>query len=425
MKANPWLLPGAALLVTGGWIIHGKHSASTLEHEITVLTERIRQARAAGDEASMAHGPAELSRKEKDGKIDWKDISGKMAGMRNGGMGEMRANIRLQRLLLEMSTEDLCAQLDEIAALDLDDNARKQLEGTVLDVLAEKDPKLVLERFEGEIGDENSGGRWHLNVALAKWAEKEPAAAAAWLDRQIADGKLDSKSLDGKSPYRMHFEGSLVSALLKTDPAAASARVAALPEDQREDFFNQGFFMQVASGTESAYARMVRENLPAAKVGDVLAKTAGNLAMHGGYERVDGFIAGANASNEEKQAIVAKVIQNKLGRNVGAEINVEELEKARTWGSSQSPGVVDQATGEALAATLWRGTDFKTASEMVLQYNARSGNDEVLAAFLKSNQLRNRSADEARTLIDQIKDPALREEIRALPEFNNQPRPGS
>lgn len=417
MKANPWLLPGVALLVTGGWIAYGKQSAAALEREISVLTERIRQVRAAGDEEAKAGGTAELSRKQKDEKIDWKDIAGKMAEMRGGGMGDMRTMIRLQRLLLDMSAQDLCAQLDVIAALDLDDNARKQLEGTILGILADKDPKMVLERFGGEVGDDASSGRWYLNMALTKWAEKEPAAATAWLDKAIADGKLDSKSLDGKSEHRIHLESAMVNALLKTDPAAASARVAALPEDQREDFFRQGFFFQVSAGTEAAYAKMVRENLPAGKVGGILANTAGNLAMHGGYERVDGFITSANASAEEKQAIVGEVLQNMMGRHGGAKINVEELDKARAWGTTQSPGTVDKATGEALAASLWRGADFKTASGMVLQYNTSSGNDEVLAAFLKSSQLRHRSADEAMPLIDQIKDPVLREEIRALPEF--------
>lgn len=417
MKANPWLLPAAALLVAGGWIAYGKQSAATLEREIDVLTERIRQVRAAGGDEAKARETADGSRKEKDDQIDWKKIAGKMAEMRGGGMSDMRTFIRLQRMLLEMSPEDLCAHLDEIAALDLDDMARNQLEGIIMGILADKDPKMAIERFGAHAFDEDSGGRWSVQNALGKWAEKEPAAAAAWLDKAIADGKFDSKSLNGKNPELLRFEGSLVNALLKTDPAAASARVAALPENQREDFFQQGFFQQMSAGTESAYAKLVRENLPAGKVGGVLANTAGNLAMHGGYERVDGFIAGANASDEEKNAIVGEVIQNKVNRNGGGEINVEELEKARAWGATQSPGAVDKATGEALADTLWRGGEFKAASEVVLQYNANSGNDEVLAAFLKSSQLRKRAAEEAKPLIDQIKDPALREEISALPEF--------
>jgi hypothetical protein len=99
------------------------------------------------------------------------------------------------------------------------------------------------------------------------------------------------------------------------------------------------------------------------------------------------------------------------------------LDKARAWGASQSPGVVDQATGEALAETLGRGKDFKTASELALKYHESSGNDEVLAAFLKSIEVQSTAADEAMPLIDKIKDPALREEIRGLPQYQK-PAPG-
>lgn len=418
MKANPWLLPGVALLITGGWISSSKRSAAVLENEIDLLTERIHMAKTAGDEESKAGGAGKDSQKTKDGKIDWKDLSKKITEMRGGGgMGDMRTMMRLQRLLLEMSAEELGAQLDEIAKLDLDDMAKKQLQGMILGALAEKDPKMVIERFGGEAADENSAGRWSVQMALGKWAEKEPAAAAAWLDKQIAAGKFESKSLDGKNQERIRFEGVLVAQLLKTDPAAASARVAGLPEDQREDFFKQGFFFQVTPESESSYTKLVRDSMPADKVGGVLADTAGNLAQQGGYERVDGFIATAKATDEEKKAIVAQVMERKLGSHGESKINRDEIEKARAWGATQSPGVVDKATGEALANTLWRGGDFKTASELALQYNASSGNDEVLAAFLKSSQVRHTSVDQALPLIEKIKDPALREEIRALPQF--------
>jgi hypothetical protein len=157
--------------------------------------------------------------------------------------------------------------------------------------------------------------------------------------------------------------------------------------------------------------------MPADKVGGILANTAGMVVMNGGFERVDGFIANAHATDDEKKAIVAQVIKNKMSQGHGSKINVDELDKARAWGTSQSPGVVDKATGEALANTLWSGGDFKKASELALKYNESSPNDEVLAAFLKSSQVRHQSTGEAKELIDKIKDPALRKEIANLSEY--------
>lgn len=418
MKITPWILPGLALLITGAWIGLQKKSAASLDREITVITERIRQVRSGEDDGLKSREAEEKARKEKDKKIDWKEIAGKLGQMRNGGgMQDMRTMMRMQRLLMDLSAEELCAQLDEIAALDIEDAARKKLQGMILGSLAEKDPKLAIERCGAAIGDESSGMYWPLSSALRKWADKEPAAAGAWLDEQIAAGKFESKSLDGKNQSLIRFEVALVGALLKTDPAAATARVSGLPEDQREEFFQQGFFFQLQPQSEAAYAKLVRDSMAADKVGGILADTAGSLAMHGGFERVDGFIASAQATDEEKKSIVGQVMKDKMSQHGDSKINVEELDKARAWGVGQSPGVVDKATGEALASSLWRGGDFKKASELALKYNEASGNDEVLAAFLKSDEVQHGSADNAKQLIDKIKDPALQEEIRNLPQY--------
>ena len=63
--------------------------------------------------------------------------------------------LHLRKLLLEMSAEDLSAQLDEIAALDLDARTRGQLNSSISGALAQKDPKMLLEKFSGELGDKD------------------------------------------------------------------------------------------------------------------------------------------------------------------------------------------------------------------------------------------------------------------------------
>lgn len=329
--------------------------------------------------------------------------------------------MRMQRLLMDLTAEELCGQLDEIAALDIEENVRKQLQGMIMGSLAEKDPKLALERFGKDLQDDDFGVSWQMSHALRKWADKEPAAAAAWLDKRIAEGGLESKSLDGKNPSLVRFESSLVGALLKTDPAAATARVMALNDAQREQFFQQGFFFQLEKGSEAAYAKLARDTMPADKIGGILANTAAQLSGQGDFERVDGFIASSRATDAEKEAIVQRVLNSRMTGYGGDKINTEELEKARAWGKGQSPAVVDKATGEALAERLWSGTNFEKASGLALQYSEAAGNDEALAAFLKSGAVRNGHSKDAASLIAKIKDPALREEIGNLPQYKENP----
>lgn len=414
MKPNPWILPALAVLVTGVWITTRKQSSATLEREIEVIRERIQHAKAGVANDDSSSNAAEKDGKAKEQSIDWKDLAGKVTSGQGRDMQDMRAMMRMQRLLLDLSAEELCVEIDEIAALDLEDNVRKQLQGMILGVLAEKDPKLAMEKFSDELGDQESGMHWQLSSALKKWAEKDPVGAVAWLDQQIASGKLEGKSLDGRNRSLVQFESSIMGPLLETDPASATARIKALPESQRMELLQHGSFIQVTEKNEVTYAKLVRDTLESDDVGHVLANTAGELARQGGFERVDGFIASTRATNDEKKLIVTEAVQNKISP---ANVTMEELDKARAWAAGLAPDVVDKATGEALASTLWRGGNFQKVSELALKYQASTGNDEVLASFLKSPKVKNQSADEALSLIDKIKDPALQEQIRNLPQY--------
>lgn len=414
MKFNPWIFPALAALIAGGWIGVQKKSVAVLESDIAILTERIRQARVGEERQHKSSGRDDKSRQEKEKKIDWRDLASKMGQMHNGGMPDMRAMMRVQRLLMEMSAQDLAAQLDEIATLDLDEAGRNQIESMILGALAEKDPKLALDHYSDQIGGDDMSKRWQLAHAFGKWAEKDTSAAAVWFDQLIKQGKFESKSLDGKSQSRLSFEGVLVNTLLQSDPRAASARVASMPEDQRQDFFQQDIGM-IKPGTEAAYAQLVRANLSPDKASATIANVAGNLAYRDGYERIDAFISQAGASEDEKKAIVSQVMEHKLTQGASSTINQDTLDKARAWAATQSPGSVDEVTGKVLAQTLRRGADFDKTSALAIQYQESSGKDDVLVAFLKSEE--GNHDDKAKSLIDRIKDPAMREEIRNLPQY--------
>ena len=413
MKPSPWLIPCAAALLGGTWIAMQRNSAAELRREISGINERIRQARLI-EEAEQSEQSVKAAKAK---PIDWKGIAGKMRDAQSGGTPDMRAMIHMQRLLMDLSAAELCAHMDEIAALDMDQDTRRQLLGMVMGALVEKDPKLALDRFASELTNDDFGLGWQMGNALRKWADKDPAAAAAWLDRQIATGAMESKSLEGVSHSLVRFEASLAGALLKTDPAAATARISALTDKQREEFFRQGFFLHLEKGTEAAYAKLVRDTMPADKASGILADTAGNLVRHGNFERVDSFIATSKASDEEKQKIIGKVLATGFAGMGREEIDIGKLEKARDWAKGHMPAAVDKATGDALAQAAWHGKDFDAVAGLAVQYSEAAGNDEALAAFLKGDGVRRGHAKQAAALIAKIKDPALRAEISGLAEY--------
>jgi hypothetical protein len=299
------------------------------------------------------------------------------------------------------------------------------LRGLLVGALTEKDPQQALEHFAAGPADSEDGMHWQMGGALGQWAKKDPAAAAAWLDKQIAAGKFESKSLDGKSESRVSLERSLIAALLDSSPAAATARVKAMPEVQRGELFRSGMSYQLNKGNQEPYATMVRETMPAGKVGGILADAASSLVRQGGdadYERVDGFIATTRASDAEKNEIVTSVMHSQIRRH-GGTIKPEDIDKARAWAAGHAPEAVDKATGEALAQSLWNGGKFEETSKLVLKYHAASDNDDTLASFLKDRNLTHSNNKAARALIDEIKDPAVREEILTLPQFKTAEEP--
>jgi hypothetical protein len=418
MKLNPWAFPLLAAIAAGAWIGSQKRSVAVLEHEITVITKRMQQARAMLEPEADADGSAGGT--DRGGRsIDWKDLTAEMSGVNEGTIPDMRTMIRLQKLLLDLPAEDLLAHLDEIAGLDLEPAVRRQLESAIIGILAEKDPRSALERMADRLGDENSGLGWQLNSALRQWAEKDPSAAASWLDARIAAGGLESKSLDGKNTILNRYEGSLISAMLKHDPAAATARVAAMDEEQRGNLFEQGFFFQIGNHNAAAYARLVRDTMAPDKVAGILANSSSWLAMSDGFEKVDDYISAIQATDGERQPIVEKVMNQKLSGHHAGELTLESLDEVRAWAMKQAPGVVDRATGEAIANHLSRSPDQGKAIEFLLHYHEAGNSDDVLAGFLKSPSIQHLDKEKSMELINRIRDPELRESIRNSPQFSN------
>lgn len=414
MKAKPWVLPLIAALAVGGWIASRRSTAAALEHEITVLQERMRQARSIGNGGSSY----EAGEKAKDRRLNWKEVAASFSANVHEGPQDIRTMMRLRRLLMDLSAEELCGQLDELAATDMDERVRRQLEGMIFGALVEKDPKLALLRFESRIGDE--GLNWQLASALQKWASKDLSGAMAWMDRQIAAGVFQSKSLDGENGSYMRFESSLVGVLLKSDVQSAIKRVMTIPEEQRDEFFSQGIFMNTEKGREDDFVRLVRGTVQSSDVGGVLARHAAGLVRGQDFERVDEFISVSQATPDEKAAMVSLVMQRSVTSGGKVPLDTEVIDKVRDWAAAHDPGTVDRNTGEMLANSLWVvGGDIEKVGAIALKYQASSGNDDTLTAFLTNERVRGRGGEDKRRVLDlaaSIKDPAKRREVIELIE---------
>lgn len=386
-----------------------------MEEESAVLRKHL-VSRASGaevDQPSSKPEPSGNASKEKE-PIDWKNLAEQIIEMkRGGGMGDMRAMMRLQQRLQAMSAGDLVAALDEITALELPEESRMMLEQMLIGPLCQKDPELALTRYADRIGEENGGMSWQLSNAMKEWAGKDSLKAMAWMDQQIAEGNFNSRSLDGKSRPRMQFEGMLIGSLLSSNPTAAADRLRGLPEDQRSEVLRHYTGNAVSEENQLAYADLVRAEIPEEIQADTLAQQASSLAWQEGYQKIDGYLDRIEASPSERAAVVGETLEMKVRQLAEKRaVTREDIDTMRKWADKQSPESTDRVTGKALAHTLSseHPMKFSEAAELVTQYNDAGGNDKVLIGFLSEPEIRT-NKKEARALAERIADPKNREMI--------------
>lgn len=419
MKPLHFLPPAAALAIAGGWLGIGRVSITTLEKETVLLRQHIAAARhaAAPDERSSA--AARGKQAEEPEAIDWKDLAETLAKAERGGMPDMRAMMKLQTKLMALEGPELVAALDEIAALELSNEARRSLESTLINLLAQKDPQLALDRYFDKLSDQHSTGNWQLAHAFQQWVGKDSAAALAWFDTQVAAGKFESKSLDGKSQSRLQFEAAVVASLINTDPDAAGKRIAALPEDQRRDLFQQGMLLNVKPGSEKAHAALIREHVPENERGQAFSSMTAMMMVEGGYEKVGGFLEEIEATPGERKEVAKQAATNKLQQlSHQGKIDRAAVDEMRTWITAQAPDDVDTITGESLG-NLWNPqVKWEENAKLIEELHAENPSDDLLVSFLEGHRaMQNREA--ARTLAEKISDETKRAEL--ISRFEGQP----
>ena len=418
MKSKFFILPTVALVLVASWIGSERRSTSLLEKKSSVFKEAL-AARASGLEADTAasepKSPDQLA-KEK-GPIDWKKVAAQMTEMRSsGGMSEMRFQMSFEQKVSALSREELVSALDEIATLDMPDGSRQTLQHLLLDPLCVKDPEYALTRYFSLIDDQYGNMGLRLDTAMAGWVGKNPAAAIAWLDQQIAAGKFDSKSLDGKSRARMEFEGSLIEALISTDPAAAAARLKSLPEDQRADSLH-GPGYHIKDEDQLAYTNLIRNGLPEEALTEAFEFQVEIQLREKGYTEITEYLDRIKATPAERAICVEQAAKSKIQKlSRDKKVTREDIDAMREWATSQAPGTTDKVTGIALAESTQatqatQPLEFSEAAALATRYHEASGNEDVIIGFLTVRDLNKDSKGEARVLAQKISDVKKREEI--------------
>ncbi len=406
MKAKHLILPYVALATACVFLSRQRESISRLQ----VKSVEVRKHIATSDfRSARSHATRPKTDTE---SIDWVETAGMLRELsRAGGLMNMSPKVmsfyvRLQ----EMDKNELLAALDQIEASGLDDGEREMLENRLIPALGQKDPQLVFSLFHDRLGDENAARESGLDGVFDGWAKNDQIAAIVWLDREIAAGTFNSKSLDGKSPIRLEFEKSLITQLISTDLAAGDARLAALPADQRKHVLDGYGFMDLKGDELRAYSSLVRTNLTVEERNQIFGPQVALIGERRSLEQAANYLDGIGATGEERiKAVERAVIRRILCKAHNPGVHGKEIASMREWLGTQAPGSVERVTGEALSSIIFNG-NFPDVEAMVWKYHEQGGGDELLTSFLDNINYHRVKKEELRELAEKISDPKKREE---------------
>jgi hypothetical protein len=341
-------------------------------------------------------------------KMDWNKIAEQIASR----MNDSSTWIKVEQRLEKMSKEELIAVLDEIATLDLPARSKQILESMILTSLIEKDPEYALTKFIDRIDVSQSEMSYDLSKALAEWAKKDLVKAIVWFDQQIAAGRFDGKSLNGENQSRVTFESAMIGVLIGNDLALAATRLTALPEDQRDDVLIRQSFRSKETNHQMAYAKLVREYAPKKEQADTIAAGARTLISRNDsyFSKLSEFLNRIEATPDERAATADQAAQYQI-LDLRRKITSEDLESMRTGMKILAPEAEDFAIGKALVSGLRNDRiEFADLVALALKYDETSGNNEVICAFLESEQALNHK-EESRALAEKIADEKRRAQI--------------
>ena len=416
MKPTTVIPPAVALILVGTWVVPQRRSMAVVETECARLRNSIAVGKSQSSETSNLHDPLETRRKI----IEWTKLatyfpSNPMlsSGSFSGTQPDPRVAMRFRQRMEAMSADEIIATLDEIAALDLPPDAHENLEWTLLDALVRKDPELALNRFVDRVGREPFLFNHLLSGALQAWAKMDVDAAVDWFDQQLAAGKLKSIQLDGVNYSRLSAESELINRLLTSSPEAAARRLTALPEDQRRSVL-QMYPLHVIPRQEdlAALAKLIRAHVPKEEQAEMIGSQASHFFNPGGYPAVTAYLDRIDATPDERAAFALKAVDMMYPGPGSNDLSREPIDRLREWVHSQAPDATDNVMGKVLGQAAWgnRKLKFAAAAELAVEYNAASGNDEVLATFLASYAARENKAA-ARDLAGIISDETRRAHI--------------
>jgi hypothetical protein len=197
---------------------------------------------------------------------------------------------------------------------------------------------------------------------------------------------------------------------LAENAQTASARVSALPEDQRQIALEQVDLTALSVEGQIAYANLMRQVVPPDEDGAVFSQAVSELLAEGGLDEVAEFMNRINASPEERAGSSKQAAGHHLGE-IATEraVSLADLNSLRQWLGSQVDGPVEHIAGEALAEASQWGEEFtvRDALNLAIEFHQAGGSPDLPLALIEALDPDMEDKD-ASSLLQRLTDPEQR-----------------
>jgi hypothetical protein len=384
-RSIPW--PDLCLLLAaaGGvtFFLLQQRSAANLEAENSKLSQRIvawEKRRDSTDDETKS-GPIAKAF-EKSGPSGMAKFAALLRGARSGNPVQVRDLLLLDNHLRSLDVATLEAMIADARAADLSGEDREAVIDKLLEALVEKDPArafaVIEEGFAGKSPREIQQEFSKRTGYFGNWLKHDGPQALAWLDRQIAAGLFDSRSLAGTSDVRQGYE-SLIYRITKD-----GSRIAALDPLDRLPTLLSWRLRDLPVEEQIALAKVARTSgLKPSEVVDVMKPFLQKSMQSGDLASADAFFEQIDPTPEElpqlSEAAAGQAMVS-LGKKAD-QLTGDEVPAIRSWLADKS-SEGDAYIGSMIGKGFSNGWDAGQIYATMERLQKDQPSDDLLYRFL-------------------------------------------
>ncbi len=429
MMKKQYIAPVLALVIVATWLIYLRASTASINRDNIAREasinrdniEREKMLRSSGKSSDALRANSRtkktqvassdaLDTSDLESTRDWKKLSLALLaeGEAQGNTGKPAIWLRLQKILAEMSNDELIAAYHEINVLPSRPINRWHLEDEMLKILEWKNPEFAfsqhIARFENN--DKITSGIARFSL----WLERDPAAATAWYESEVAKGTFD-KNLDNNPRLRQPFEAGFIRSLLTSDPAAAERRMNQIPPDQRKELVV--FYLKASENDPKALIDLIRKTVSKEEQTKLVALKVIDPIHLKNTARVLQNLARINATQEERSTLLQMEVLKDVNFKT---FDGTRMKQYREWALAIDPSSADRTTGLAFAQYAKnhrKPEEYEYITKLAIDYHGMGAGDDFIIGVVEGSGTGRATLplENARALAMKISDQTRRNEI--------------